>query len=131
MQEFTNVVTYLQDHWPAILALLGGGAGISVILEYALNKLHVDSKKLAYTLVHVLSALSAVAVWYLDNKRLLPAYAGLAIAAQTVHRFVVSPVYNNQILPFLQYKAGQKTEAVPVTTQDSASQPVVPDFSQQ
>ena len=133
MQVFINLIQYTQDHAQAILALLGGGAGLSVILEYVLNKSHIDSKKLAYTLIHVLSIVSALALWYLDNKGILPAYAGLVIAAQTIHRFAISPVYNNQILPYLEYKATKKVvpAPLPVTPQvGNASQSVVPDFSE-
>lgn len=99
----TILVNYLQAHWPAISALVGGGAGLSVLLQYILHKLNIDSKKLAYTLIHLLSIGAAASAFYLDNVTALPAYAGLVIAAQTVHRFIVSPYYAKYILPYLTF----------------------------
>lgn len=98
-----QIYNYVVAHWPAISALVGGGAGLSVALQYVLHKLHIDSKKLAYTLIHLLSIGAAVSAYYLDNVNALPAYAGLVIAAQTVHRFVVSPYYNKYVLPYLTF----------------------------
>lgn len=107
------VINYVIDHWPAISALVGGGAGLSVFLEYVLHKLHVDSKQLAYSLLHLLSILAAVSAYYLDNTNVLPTYAGLVIAAQTIHRFVVSPYYNAKVLPYLTYLS--QSQAQPTT----------------
>jgi hypothetical protein len=47
--------------------LVGGGAGLSVVLQYVIHKLHIDSKKLAYTLIHLLSIGAAASAFYLDN----------------------------------------------------------------
>lgn len=110
----TILINYLQAHWPAISALVGGGAGLSVFLQYVLHRLHIDSKKLAYTLIHLLAIGAAASAYYLDNASVLPAYAGLAIAAQTVHRFIVSPYYNKYVLPYLTFLS------------ESAAQPVTP-----
>lgn len=104
MLQFAHTLySYVVAHWPAISALVGGGAGLSVFLQYVLHKLHIDSKKLAYSLIHLLSLAAAVSAYYLDNVNALPAYAGLVIAAQTVHRFVVSPYYNKYVLPYLTF----------------------------
>jgi spore maturation protein SpmB len=99
----TVIINYLVAHWPAISALVGGGAGLSVILQYVIHKLHIDSKKLAYTLIHLLSIGAAASAFYLDNVNAVGAYAGLVIAAQTVHRFIVSPYYSKYILPYLTF----------------------------
>jgi hypothetical protein len=98
-----TIYNYLVAHWPVISALVGGGAGLSIFLQYLLHKLHIDSKKLAYTLIHILSIGAAASAFYLDNVSALPAYAGLVIAAQTVHRFLVSPYYNKYVLPYLTF----------------------------
>lgn len=104
MQHFTHIlINYVIANWPAISALAGGGAGLSIILQFVIHKLHIDGKKLAFTLIHVLSFGAAVSAFYLDNVHVLPAYAGLVIAAQTVHRFIVSPYYNKYILPYLTF----------------------------
>jgi spore maturation protein SpmB len=104
MLDFAHtIVSYVIAHWPAISALVGGGAGLSVILQYVIHKLHIDSKKLAYTLIHLLSIGAAASAFYLDNVNAVGAYAGLVIAAQTVHRFIVSPYYSKYILPYLTF----------------------------
>jgi len=101
----------------AILGLFGGGVGLSVGLQFVLHKLHIDSKKLAYSLIHLLSIAAAASVYIITNSHLsaLPAYAGLVIAAQTVHRFMVDPVYTKYVVPFLQYQAGLKPAQTTVT----------------
>lgn len=99
----TILINYTIANWPAISTLVGGGAGLSIILQYVLHKLHVDSKKLAFTLLHLLSLLSAVSAYYLANTNVLPAYAGLVIAAQVAHRFFVSPYYDKYVLPYLTF----------------------------
>lgn len=104
MLDFAQtVVNYVVAHWPAISALVGGGAGLSAGLQYILVKLHIDSKKLAYSLIHILSIGAAAAAFYLDNVNAIGTYAGLVIVAQTIHRFVVSPYYNKYILPYLTF----------------------------
>jgi spore maturation protein SpmB len=116
-----TVITYVIAHWPAISALAGGGAGLSVILQYVIHKLHIDSKKLAYTLIHLLSIGAAASAFYLDNVNAVGAYAGLVIAAQTVHRFIVSPYYSKYILPYLTFLSESAPQP---TTQYEA--PVLP-----
>jgi len=118
MLDFVHTaITYVVAHWPAISALVGGGAGLSVGLQYVLVKLRIDSKKLAYSLIHLLSLGAAASAFYLDNVNAIGAYAGLVIAAQTVHRFIVSPYYNKYILPYLtflsEYEAQPKAQSAP------------------
>lgn len=104
MLDFAHTtINYVIAHWPAISALVGGGAGLSVALEFALHKLHIDSKKLAYSLLHLFAILAAASAFYLDNVNAVGTYAGLVIAAQTIHRFIVSPYYNKYVLPYLTF----------------------------
>lgn len=98
-----TLINYVMLHWPAISALIGGGTGLSIGLQFVIHKLHIDSKKLAYVLIHLFSIGAAVSAFYLDHINALPAYAGLVIAAQTVHRFIVSPYYNKYVLPYLTF----------------------------
>lgn len=124
MLHFAHILyNYLVIHWPVISALVGGGAGLSVALQYVLHKLHIDSKKLAYSLIHLLSLGAAVSAYYLDNVNALPAYAGLVIVAQTVHRFVVSPYYDKYVLPYLTFLT---ESAAQPTSQYQAPLPVAP-----
>jgi hypothetical protein len=114
-------INFVIAHWPAISALVGGGVGLSVFLQFVLIKLHIDSKKLAYALIHLLSIGAAASAFYLDNVNAVGTYAGLVIAAQTVHRFAVSPYYNKYVLPYLTFLS----ENAPVTTSPSET-PVAP-----
>lgn len=105
------LTNWLSLHWREVLALAGGGATLSIALETVLNKFHVNSKKLAYTLIHVLSIVTAVASYFLANLPTadVPAvYASVVILAQTWHRFVVSPAYNKFLVPYLNYLGNQK-----------------------
>lgn len=114
MQEFQTITNYLTDHWPAILSLIGGGAGVSVLLEIILKKLHIDSKKLAFTLLHLTSLVTTVAIIILANMKqfnALPIYGSLVIFAETWNRFVVSPAYNKVVVPYLEYLEGKKPVA--------------------
>lgn len=114
MQHFIEIsINWLTVHWPALSAVLGGGATLSVFLQYLIHKLHIDSKKVAYTLIHLLSIISALSAYYLAKDNVFPAYAGLAIAAQTAHRFFISPVYENKILPYLNFLS--ENAAVPAS----------------
>lgn len=127
MLDFAHtVVNYVTLHWPQISALVGGGAGLSVALEYVLHKLHVDSKKLAYSLLHLFAILAAASAFYLDNVNAVGAYAGLVIAAQTIHRFIVSPYYTKYVQPYLTFLS--ENAAQPTTPYEAPVQaPVVPD----
>jgi len=113
MDFIRTAISYITQHWEAIAALFGGGAGLSVLLQYMIHKLHIDSKKLAYVLIHVLSVGGAMAAFYVEHANALPTYAGLVIAAQTVHRFMISPVYSNKILPYLNYMSETTPQPVP------------------
>lgn len=123
---FTTVTNYLQAHWPTILALLGGGAGVSVLLETLLAKLHINSKKVAYTLLHFFAIATTAATYFLANLKgydTLPVYATLVIFAQTWHRFAVSPAYNKYIVPYLQYLENKQ----PAATSTVAPTPELPE----
>jgi|ERR1700761_2747791 len=122
MQDvLTTIVNYIQGHWPTILSLIGGAGGVSLVLETFLNKLHINSKKLAYTLLHIVSVITTVVTFLLANLPAfdaLPMYASIVIFAQTWHRFVISPAYNKFIVPYLQYLETNKPlpKSVPDTT---------------
>lgn len=123
MLDFIHIIiNYIIVHWPAISALVGGGAGLSVFLQFVLHKLHIDSKKLAYTLIHLLSIGAAVSAFYLDNVNAVGAYAGLVIAAQTIHRFIVSPYYNKYVLPYLTFLS--ENSAQPTSQYEAPAAPV-------
>lgn len=112
-----TTLTYLVAHHQALLQLLGGAAGISVLLESLLlklkNKWHVDSKKLAFTLLNLFTGITAILtpfVTAMPMKNAPAVYASLALIAQTWHRFVVSPAYTKWVTPFLEYQAGKQVQ---------------------
>lgn len=109
-EALSTSINYIQLHWEALSAIIGGGAGLSVACEFILEKFHVDSKKLAYSLIHLLSLAAAATDYLIQNHNVLPAYAGLAIAAQTVHRFLLSPFMTKYGSPFLQMISKQKSQ---------------------
>jgi hypothetical protein len=122
-----TIINYLYLHRTAVMQLAGGAAGISVLLEALLLKLknrwHVDSKKLAYTLLHAFSGLTAVLAPFLSSipdKDAPAIYASLAILAQTWHRFVVSPAYTKWIIPFLNYQENEVVKNVKGQTSSDA-----------
>lgn len=102
------VINWLQTNWSAVLALVGGSAGLSALTEVIIQKVHVDSKKVAYTLVHFLSFASGIIAYLAAQDNAVGVYAALVIGAQTIHRFFLSPVYVRYIQPYLAYKASQK-----------------------
>jgi hypothetical protein len=123
MNALQIISNYLVLHWPAILSLLGGGAGISLILEYVTHKAHIDSKKVAFTLLHLITLVTTVAAYFLANlpaHSTLPFYGTIVIFAETWHRFVLSPAYNKVVVPYLQYLENNKPKTgvpvVPVAT---------------
>lgn len=112
---FQTFLTYLAAHHQAVLELLGGAAGISVLLESLLlklkNKWHIDSKKLAFTLLNLFTGLTAILTPFVTSipmKNAPAVYASLALIAQAWHRFVISPAYTKWVTPFLEYQAGRK-----------------------
>lgn len=113
-----TILTYLSIHKADLLSLAGGAAGLSILLESLLLKLkrsrwHVDSKKLSFTLLHILTIATTVATYLLAN---LPkadigsVYASLTIAAEMWHRFAVSPGFTKIVVPFLQYLSTTKVK---------------------
>lgn len=111
----STLLNWLSLHWREVVALVSSSAALSVGLETFLNSAKVKSKKIAYTLIHVLGIVTAVATYFIANLPTtdVPAvYGSLVILAQTWHRFVVSPAYNKFLVPYLNYVANQQTAKV-------------------
>lgn len=129
MHEIHTIIHWAALHKDQLLALVGGAGGLSLLLESLLTKLkrawQIDSKKLAFTLIHVFSAVTAAATIYLSNisgKDGLPIYGTLVLLAETWHRFVISPAYSKWVIPFLNYLSNQK----PVATTSTPAVPATP-----
>lgn len=113
-----TLLNYLYLHKADILALAGGAAGLSVILEGLLLKLkrsrwHVDSKKISFVLLHLFTAATTTATFLLANLPSADAatiYGSLVIAAEVWHRFAVSPTFNKVVVPFLEYLSNTKAQ---------------------
>ncbi len=123
-----STVTYLSMHHEAILQLVGGAAGLSILLEGLLlklkNKWHIDSKKIAFTMLNLFTGVTAILTPFVTSLPMenAPAvYATLALVAQAWHRFVISPAYCKWVLPFLEYQAQVKKDiSVPQPSLDPA-----------
>jgi hypothetical protein len=59
-----------------------------------------------------LSIGAAASAFYLDNVNAVGTYAGLVIAAQTIHRFIVSPYYNKYVLPYLTFLSENSAQPI-------------------
>jgi hypothetical protein len=111
----TVAFNWFSAHPQAVLAGVAGGGGLAVGLETFLNTAKVKSKAIAYSLIHILGIITAIASYFLANLPTtdVPAiYGSLVILAQTWHRFVVSPAYNKFLIPYLQYLSSQKVPNV-------------------
>lgn len=125
-QDLATIYHYVQAHWGVLVALVGGAGGLSTVLEVVLHKLHVDSKKVAFTLLHVSTVATTAVAFFLTNLKgydTLPMYGSLVILAETWHRFVVSPVYSKFIVPYLQYLETTKASTTPEPTSPPAPVP--------
>lgn len=122
--DYHLFLTWIAQHHEDLFKLLGGAAGLSVVLESVLLKLknskwHIDSKKLSFTLLHVLTIATSIATYLIGNLPKADAgtiYAGLTIAAEVWHRFAVSPLFSKYIVPFLQYLSAAKPVTAPAST---------------
>lgn len=129
-----QVIAALQAHPGTVLSVLWGSLGLSVFIESLLTKYHVQSKKVGLTLLHVFSALSGVAAWYMSGSVSHGGgvYAGLLVVAGLWHRFVVSDVNTKYVTPFLNWLSTQNTAqppvaaTAPVAASTDPQQPVPP-----
>lgn len=101
------VIQWIQAHWPVIYAAVGGGIGLSALAELIITKAKIDSKKVAYTLVHSLSLTAGIVAYLVAHENAFAAYGTLVIIAQTAHRFFLSDFYTKTIVPFLNWRASQ------------------------
>lgn len=107
LQNFTEIINWAVLHKDALLQLVGGAAGLSAVSQIVLHKLKVkwdiDSKVFSYTLVQVLTLAATISAYLVDNANIGLVYPWLAVAAATVHRYLVSPYYTKKILPYLTF----------------------------
>ena len=131
MQEFTNIALFIQDHQGAIGLLFGGGLSLSILLQWLMHRLEIRfnftgerKKKVGFILVNVLSLVGVLADYFLANGHghLGQKYAFLVVAAQAIHRFLVSPFYNKTVIPYLDYKQASKPAPIVLTTSNDEVQ---------
>lgn len=122
---------YFRQHQVAILALLGGSAGLSLGLQTILHKLEkrfgIDEAAFAFTLLNILTAFTAVGDWYLSSSHpdVAPTYTWLTILAQTWHRFAINPFYRAKFIPWLQRRAEEKQANINAQARLNHVQPAV------
>lgn len=135
MLNFTQiVVNWVILHKDALLALVGGAAGLSVFAQGILHKLNVkwniNSKAFSYTLVQVLVVAASASAYLVNNNSMLTVYPWLATLAALVHRYAVSPYYTKKVLPYLEFQASKATtqsQPAPAVLEAPAA-PAVPSF---
>lgn len=125
---FTITLNFLSLHWEGLSALVGGMTGLAAGLETILRKLHIDSKKLAFTLLHLISLAGALSAYYLANESVLPTYAGLAVGAGFIHRFLISPYFSKDVEPVLNYLSETGVTANPAQSPAEQPQVAAPSF---
>ena len=107
LHDATILVNWVVLHQDALLQLVGGAAGLSALAQVVLHKLNtkwgINSKAFSYTLVQILTLLAAVSAYLVDNANVGVVYPWLAVAAATVHRYLVSPYYTKKVLPYLTF----------------------------
>jgi pheromone shutdown protein TraB len=102
---------YLTLHHNAILALLGGSAGLSVAIQWFLHHFKINGPKLSFAISHLFALATAASTYWLStvHPNAGYSYVWLWFIAQFWHRFTVNPVYKNRVLPLLALLATQKT----------------------
>jgi hypothetical protein len=121
--NFTSILNYVSTNHGTIIAILVGALGLSASLEMLLTKFKVQSKKISFTLLHVMAAATGLVTLYLGNssKAATGTYAGLALVAGFWHRFVVSDANKKYVTPFLTWLSNQNVAAPAVTSTTSNS----------
>jgi hypothetical protein len=115
-----TIITFVNTHEKLIGLIFGSAGGLSLALESLLLKLkrsrwHVDSKKLALTLLHMFTLASTGATYVLANvssEKAAGMYASLTILAELWHRFAINPAYNRWVIPFLDWLSTRKDSKV-------------------
>lgn len=134
---YQTILHYITHHQADILSLFGGAAGLSVLLESLLLKLkrsrwQIDSKKLAFTLLHVFAVASSIATYLIGNLPKMDAatvYGSLVVIAEFWHRFAISPLFSKTIVPFLEYLSNQKESTAKPAAVQVTPQPLDPSGS--
>lgn len=118
MHELTHLFNtidwhYVIVHQKAILALIGGSAGLWVVVQTFLVKLHINGPKLSFAISHLFALLTAVSTYALSSAspNIAITYSWVWVLLQTWHHFVLNPNYNKYVLPFLTWLNGVKIPA--------------------
>lgn len=103
--DFSQIPTYLNDHRATLLTILFGALTMSVTLEVYLTKFQIESKKVAFTMLHAMTAVTGLVTLYLGatGKDAAGTFAGLTIVAGFWHQFIVSPFNTKYVTPFLNW----------------------------
>lgn len=122
-----TIINWVLNHPSVDINLILGGGSLSLFLEKFLVKFNINSKKLAFILLHIFSLLATVATAILVHVPSVDAagiYASLAIAASFWHRFMISGIYTKDVEPVLETLANQPAKSssptVPITSTTQA-----------
>lgn len=112
--DLPTLINWVTTHPNTDLNIILGSGALSLILEKLLTQYHVNSKKLAFTSLHVIGIVTAgLATLLAHLQGLAPAglYASIVVFAGIWHRFMISGIYDKEIEPVLNDLASQPAPA--------------------
>lgn len=127
--HITNLIwAYVTLHKNAILAIVGGSAGLWVVVQTVLVKLKINGPKLSFAISHIAAFLTALATYWLSSSspNVGITYGWLWVALESWHHLVLNPNYNKYFVPFLSWLNTVKnpTTVAPVVTPTTLGSPV-------
>jgi hypothetical protein len=133
MQHILQItVSYWSVHHDALLGLVGGSAGLWVIVQSFLHKFKINGPVVSFIISHVFALVTAVAAYVLDNvhPNVGVTYGWIWFAAQFWHRLILNPAYDKYVIPFLDWLSKQKLAKSLPATPIPAVAPTLPAASQ-
>jgi hypothetical protein len=134
MEHFAHtLINWVALNKDALLALVGGAAGLSILAQGLLHRFKVkwsiDSKAFSYALVQVLVVAATASAYLVNNANVLTVYPWLATIAAVIHRYAVSPYYTKKVLPYLEFQASKQPaiQSQPATPEAPVA-PAAPSF---
>lgn len=126
MSDPSTLLHWISANPNAVLNIVLGSGAISLVLEKVLTKYQVESKKVAFILLHVFGIVTAVLATLVANlKGFAPAgvFAAVTIIAGIWHRFLISGIYTKEVEPELNKLANSNTSSI---TSPTLATPLAP-----
>lgn len=130
MQELTNLTNWVLANPKLVAWVVASGGALSALLEMVLQRYKINSKKLAFTLLHLITIITTVLVSATTGlKGYIPVelYSALTIVALFWHRFLIGDAYTKYIEPYLNFLAAQQNASPSRTIESAPANPTVPE----